>query len=62
MKNYVRFSTNSLNPLDVFNYLCKNDLSYLYPNTAVAARIQIILPVEVEAIHFKRYLIYESIL
>lgn len=37
----------SLKPLDVLNYLCKNYLLALYPNSAVALRILLTIPVSV---------------
>ena len=36
-----------MKPLDVLNYLCQSNLITLYPNTAVALRILLTIPVSV---------------
>nr|XP_047141057.1 uncharacterized protein LOC101238661 [Hydra vulgaris] len=47
LRDVSRMLPYSTKPLDVLNYLCQNSLISLYPNTVVALRILLTLPVSV---------------
>ncbi|XP_047129353.1 uncharacterized protein LOC124809340 [Hydra vulgaris] len=47
LRDVSRMLPYSAKPLDVLNYLCQNSLISLYPNTVVALRILLTLPVSV---------------
>ncbi|XP_047137482.2 uncharacterized protein LOC124813985 [Hydra vulgaris] len=47
LRDVSRMLPYSTKPLDVLNYLCQNSLISLYPNTVVAPRILLTLPVSV---------------
>lgn len=47
LQDLSRLLPHSMNPLDVLNYLCANNITSLYPNAIVAIRILLTLPVSV---------------
>ena len=47
LRDVSRMLQYSTKPFDVLNYLCQNRLISLYPNTVVALRILLTLPVSV---------------
>lgn len=47
LRDVSRMLPYSMKTFDVLNYLCQNNLISLYPNTAIALRILLTLPVSV---------------
>lgn len=47
LRDVSRILQHSMKPLDVINYLYQNNLNTLYPNTCIALRILLTLPVSV---------------